>query len=204
MSRPSKLKKFKVTRPVICLSDSELQKFLDAARSPAELLRFLLMADAGLRIGEVLKLKWPVLWFAGVPVGAIEVSASVAKNDRPRTIPVTERLSDAIESVIRPMISGLSQLPDKFVVYNHKTARPYTARQIQRDVLKIGWLSLSKQVTPHVLRHTFATRLMRKCPIRVVQQLLGHSSLQSTQIYTHPNNQDCQKAIDALNEKAVT
>jgi site-specific recombinase XerD len=42
---------------------------------------------------------------------------------------------------------------------------------------------------------------MRKCNIRIVQQLLGHSSLQATQIYTHPSSRDLQTAINALNEQ---
>lgn len=54
-----------------------------------------------------------------------------------------------------------------------------------------------------MLRHTFATRLMQKTNIRVVQQLLGHKSLSSTQVYTHPNADDLQKAIENLNENAT-
>jgi integrase/recombinase XerC len=49
-----------------------------------------------------------------------------------------------------------------------------------------------------MLRHTFATNLMRTTNARVVQQLLGHKNLSSTQIYTHPNQQDLKKAIDSL------
>ena len=45
---------------------------------------------------------------------------------------------------------------------------------------------LGRSYSPHALRHTFATRLMRKSDIRTVQEALVHSSLSSTQIYTHP------------------
>ncbi|GAH96402.1 unnamed protein product, partial [marine sediment metagenome] len=59
-----------------------------------------------------------------------------------------------------------------------------------------------REIHPHILRHTFATRLMSKTSMRVVQELLGHKNLSSTQIYTHPNNADLQEAIDSLNEKS--
>ncbi|GAH69734.1 unnamed protein product, partial [marine sediment metagenome] len=51
---------------------------------------------------------------------------------------------------------------------------------------------------PHMLRHTFASKLMRVTSMRTVQELLGHSSITSTQIYTHPNEDDKKKAIKGL------
>ena len=55
-------------------------------------------------------------------------------------------------------------------------------------------LSVKTHVTPHVLRHTFATDMLNNgCDIRVVQELLGHSSLRTTEIYTHVTNEQLKK-----------
>lgn len=204
MSKSSKRPIPTVTKPVKCLTDEELQKFLDAAPSLRTKFMILLMADAGLRIGEMLKLKWSDLFFAGEPCNAIEVTPRIAKNKRPRTIPVTERLHDIIQDCLPSSNDVRSNFLHSFVFAYPGSINAYTARQVQRVISNLGKAVLQKRVTPHMLRHTFATRLMRKCPMRVVQYLLGHASMQSTQIYTHPNSQDYQNAIDSLNKTAVT
>ena len=87
-------------------------------------------------------------------------------------------------------------LPISF--YATDTQRPITTRQVERIILTASMKALNRPIHPHVLRHTFASRLMKRTNIRVVQQLLGHTSITSTQIYTHPDSDDLQKAINDI------
>lgn len=160
---------------------------------------FLLMLDAGLRVGEVVKLVIRDLHFAGSPVGVLSVRPEIAKTKTERSIPVSIRLRDSIQDMWLQVWQHWNIMPVTFAFVGSKAGESLSIRQVRYVIQNAGIVSIGRPVHPHALRHTFATRLMRKCNIRVVQQLLGHKSLLSTQIYTHPNNQDLQTAIDSLN-----
>lgn len=86
--------------------------------------------------------------------------------------------------LIETYLAKRSQNSEYLVV--NKKGNPLTPRYIQIMIKKYGKKAgISKKVTPHVLRHSFATHLLKNgVDIRVIQQLLGHSSLATTQIYT--------------------
>lgn len=69
-----------------------------------------------------------------------------------------------------------------------------STRTLQRLVARLGREVLGRSLWPHVLRHTYATRMMRVCELRVVQELLGHRSVKSTQVYTHVSSEDLVEA----------
>ncbi len=160
----------------------------------------LLMCEAGLRVGEVVKLKEPDLYYNSVPVTSIIISAEIAKNKRERQIPVSQRLSDALKNHYRNIQYYGNNIEPCFVFHHGRPYRPITTRQVERIIRAAAIRALGRPVHPHVLRHTFATRLMRVTSARTVQELLGHTSLSSTQIYTHPNSDDLKKAIDSIDQ----
>lgn len=159
-----------------------------------------LMLEAGLRVGEVVKLKMSHLYFADKPVQSLILTSDITKNKVERIIPISSRLKAAIEEFYSklPWIDAL--LSSDFVWSTPFDNSTITTRQVERIINKAGWDSLGRPVHPHILRHTFATKLMRVTDIRTVQELLGHSNVTTTQIYTHPNADDKRKAIKDLED----
>lgn len=156
------------------------------------------MLEAGLRVGEVVQLTVRHLWFLDQPVTNLIVTGDIAKNHKQREIPVSSYLRNAINYLHQDFWT--TDAPD--ASYNAfcypDELKQLTTRQVERILSKAGMKSLNRPVNPHLLRHTFATRLSRVTSIRIVQLLLGHNNLSSTQIYTHPNSEDLQQAIKAV------
>lgn len=161
----------------------------------------ILMLDAGLRVGEVVKLTVSALWYGAAAVSAIEITADIAKGGRSRTVPVTARLKKAIESIREIIWETDTIFPQFFAFYASNPKHSLTVRSVEGIIGRAGDNACHRKITPHMLRHTFATRLMAKTNLRVVQELLGHKKLSSTEIYTHPNHQDKVEAISQLDTK---
>jgi len=159
----------------------------------------LLMLEAGLRVGELSKLKVSDLIFATRPVTNLILSKEITKRNRERTVPLSERIQIAIDENYENLWLGSYPVILCWAFGGSKYSEHITIRQIQRIIENASIIALGKPIHPHILRHTFASRLMRITNIRVVQELLGHESLQTTQIYTHPNHDDLTNAINGLN-----
>ncbi len=158
----------------------------------------LLMLDAGLRVGELVKLSQSDLVFAGQPVLNLVVSREIAKKHRERTIPMSMRLQVAINVIYKKIWCKVDILPRGYAFFRHDCLLPLGSRQVRNIIDDASIKALGFRIHPHILRHTFATRLMKTSSIRVVMQLLGHQNLSSTQVYTHPDSQDLKKAIGTL------
>ena len=91
-----------------------------------------------------------------------------------------------------------TRLKDSEYLIINQHGKPLSARYIQQMIKKYGdKAGIEKKVTPHVLRHSFATHLLKNgVDIRVIQQLLGHSSLSTTQIYTSVDMETIKRLYD--------
>ncbi len=141
-----------------------------------DLAILLLLYGAGLRVAEALSLTARVL-----PVGrAIQV---VGKRSKSRIVPVVPAVAQAIEDYARQCPYPLSGETHLFV---GARGGPLNGDLVRRSVRAARQrLGLPDSLTPHALRHSFATHLLaRGADLRALQELLGHASLSSTQIYT--------------------
>lgn len=158
----------------------------------------LFMLDAGLRIGEVVRLKKLNVYAWSEISLAIAITPDIAKNKRYRHIPFTPRLKQALLDHLGHQPDLPDLLLDDWIFYSQGRRNHLSTRQARRIITTLSRHAIGREVHPHLLRHTFGTRLMRSASIRIVQELLGHRSIQSTQIYTHPNGDDLRKAIEDM------
>lgn len=136
----------------------------------------LLLYGAGLRVGEAMGLTG-----AALPLG--EAMLVTGKRDKTRLVPILPQVRAAIEAYAAACPWPIAKDGPLFI---GARGGPLSAALIRRAVRKarVG-LGLSDRTTPHALRHSFATHLLgRGADLRQLQELLGHASLSSTQIYT--------------------
>ena len=135
-----------------------------------------LLYGAGLRVGEAVALDAAIL-----PVG--ETIAVTGKGGRTRIVPLLPQVRAAIAAYVE----ACPWRPAKGVpLFRGAKGRPLSADMIRLAVRRArATLGLGARTTPHALRHSFATHLLgRGADLRQLQELLGHASLSSTQIYT--------------------
>jgi len=179
------------------LNDLELPRFvvwMHRERQPFRLC-MALMLYCGTRLSETVNVCWSDLTHLGEPKNALVIDKDMSKTGRLRTIPI----GPALQHDVRDAWLNWAQPQHLHICHsiacrNH-SGIPMSNRQIERRVEHIGKNALGRRLTPHMLRHTFATRLLKVTNIRAVQDMLGHQRLTTTQIYTHPDQDQLRQAI---------
>lgn len=154
---------------------------------------------SGLRVSELVNLDVNDL---DLKEGSVRV---VGKGRKERVIPVGEKACGSIQKYIdiRPTLYTKTT-DDTGALFVNRQGGRLTARSIERLVSKyLKRCGIQKVVTPHVLRHTFATHLLNAgADMRGIQELLGHASLSTTQKYTHVTLDKVMDVYDKSHPKA--
>jgi integrase/recombinase XerD len=154
----------------------------------------ILLLNTGLRLAELRSLK-----VNSIDTGERWVLQVVGKGDKSRRVPLNIAAQAALVAWL-PYAQKVNPSPNAWLFPGRGRKTPLTGRAIQimlsRYAEKAG---LSGHVTPHTLRHTFATMLQRNnVGLRTIQELLGHESVATTQIYTHVDDRARGEAVDLL------
>lgn len=155
--------------------------------------RFLLelIYGSGLRVSECAALKWSSFNFKERSVRVL------GKGNKERIVPVTA-LTELWAGKYRDKLAEASLLPvSSSPVFMNRSRRPNSTRTLRSDIYGIlralGW---EGKAGPHTLRHSFATHLLENgADIMGVKELLGHSSLSTTQVYTHVTAERLKEAF---------
>jgi integrase/recombinase XerD len=172
--------------PVV-LSPKEVRSIISAPSHTKSAAMIMMLYSTGMRVSELVSLRWEDL----------EPDRGVAwvregKGDKDRMITLSDRVIDVLDDIDE----------DSEYVFAGRNGQ-MTTRNVQRVVKRAAdEAEVDKEVTPHTLRHSYATHLLEDGnDLRLIQELLGHSNLQTTEIYTHVSSkakQDIDNPLDQI------
>jgi integrase/recombinase XerC len=186
---------------------------LPQALSPDDASRLVAIADTsatGIRDRALFELAYScglrVSELTGLDLGAIDAASGEArvtgKGAKTRIVPVGK---PALEALARwlPVRAGLAAAGEP-ALFIGRTGRRLAPREVQRRIKRWAVAAgLPVDVHPHMLRHSFASHLLQSSgDLRAVQEMLGHASIASTQVYTHLDFQHLAKVYDAAHPRA--
>lgn len=165
---------------------------------PRDDLAIRLMLQCGLRAGETASLNVDSVFRGETVSPAVYLAKSSTKTQRSRFVDMPGPVRASVElhlAFLRKYYDPLT--PATPLLQSMHTHRRLSIRDLCNVVHDVTSAAIGRRVNPHMLRHTYASILIRFTNVRVVQQLLGHSSLMSTQIYLHPTSVDCSAAVES-------
>lgn len=183
----------KVSRPKLTkhlpeyLTEEEVGKLLDVeVKSPYDYRNktiLELLYSSGIRISELVNIKTPNYDSEECLIRIM------GKGSKERIVPLGDYAVNIMNDYMnnyRPLIN--KKHTDYIFINNRgdKISRQFIFKVIKKEALKKG---IKKDISPHTLRHTFATHLLKNgADLRIIQELLGHENISTTQIYTHVTN----------------
>ena len=169
------------------LTKGEVRHLIDSADNIKSRLIISMLYSSGMRVSELVNLKVDELNLND-KTGWVRKG----KGGKDRLMTISSNLADELIDYLK--------LKGKDNVYVFSKNKPLTTRNIQKIIKGTRERAgMQKRVTPHTLRHSFATHLLEQGnDIRLIQVMLGHSSLNTTQMYTHISSEQIKKVKNPL------
>ena len=157
-----------------------------------------LIYGSGLRISECQSLHWNQLRTKE------RIVRVIGKGNKERIVPITDTLISWLEQFRAAEIEAGHAPSETSYVFLSKDGKPFAIRTLRNDIhdllRSIGW---EGKASPHVLRHSFATHLLENgAEIMSVKEMLGHSNISTTQVYTHVNAERLREAFKKTHPRA--
>ena len=173
----------------IVLSVEEVSRFFKAIPSLKHRTILMLAYGAGLRVGEAVRLR-----LSDIDRERMVLRVSQGKRKKDRYTVLSPALLEMLDRYC------WAARPEDQLFTTGSTGRPITASTVQRVCKEARQnAGIDKAITPHTLRHSFATHLLEAgTNLRVIQVLLGHASPRTTAVYTHVSNELIAKVVSPL------
>lgn len=190
----------KEKRLPLFMQEAEVSKLIEAPADDILGLRDKAILETlystGMRVSELVSMDLDNCDLLG---GVIKV---FGKGKKERLAPIGSKASQAINDYMRA--SKLTRSRDKRAIFLNKNGKRMTDRSVRRVIDHyVKKVSLQNEISPHTLRHSFATHLLnRGADLRSVQELLGHASLSTTQIYTHISTERMKEVYQKAHPRA--
>jgi len=170
-------------------------EFTDDWAGRTQKLVLQLFYATGIRLSELIHLKT-----TQVDKHQCQVKV-LGKGNKERIIPISSELMADLQQYVNDKTEEQKSLPNLFVTEKAKALQPRTVYQFVKD--KLATVTTIQKKSPHVLRHSFATHLMNNgADLNAVKELLGHSSLAATQVYTHNSIEKLKEVFKKAHPKA--
>ncbi|MDX2301194.1 MAG: tyrosine-type recombinase/integrase [Microscillaceae bacterium] len=157
-----------------------------------------ILYGTGIRLAELMDLRWPAIDFANK---LVKISG---KGNKERLIPVHDTLLNLIkkyELIKRHHFEG--KLKHDYLIVSDSGGLSYPMLVYKTVKKYLSLVTTQDKKSPHVLRHSFATHLLNKgADLNAIKELLGHSSLNATQVYTHNSLKKLKDVFDQAHPKA--
>lgn len=185
------------------LSEDEIDLLIsqiDLSKPQGERNRAILesLYSCGLRVSEALNLKLSDLFFKE---GFIKVTG---KGDKQRFVPIAKSTEKYI-TIYRTSVRNHQDIPSEYkdVLFLNRRGKPLTRAMIFTIVKDLAEKAgLRKNVSPHTFRHSFATHLLKNgADLRAIQEMLGHESITTTEVYTHVDTSHLTKIMEQFHPR---